>query len=73
MSLIVYGRDSSCSTPAGNAHEYLSGMGTDTITTDATSLVAGTTYISIGSGFVKNAQDGTPNPTVSCIAIPVSG
>jgi hypothetical protein len=48
-------------------------MGTDTITTDATSLVAGTTYISIGSGFVNNAQDGTPNTAVGCTAISVSG
>lgn len=37
MSLIVYGADRACSVPAGNAHEYLFGMGTDTITTDASS------------------------------------
>lgn len=73
MSLIVYGADRACSVPAGNAHEYLSGMGTDTITTDASSLVAGTTYISIGSGFVKSATGGAPNAPVACIPVSVKG
>jgi len=73
MRLIVYGADSTCGTPAGNAHAYLAGVGTDTITTDASSLVAGTTYVSIIGGFVLNAQDGAENTTVNCIGIPVSG
>jgi len=71
MSLIVYGADSTCSTPAGNAHAYLAGMGTDTITTDATSLVVGTTYISIGSQFVRDAATGRENTPVVCVGIPV--
>jgi hypothetical protein len=73
MNLIVFGADSGCSTPAGNAHEYLEGLGTDTITTDATSLVRGTTYIGIGAGFVKNVADGTFNTAaVSCLPISVT-
>jgi len=74
LYLVVHAAgDSTCSTPNGNAHEYLAGIGTDTITTDATSLVAGTTYVSIASGFVKNAADGTENERVLCVAIAVSG
>lgn len=74
LYLVVHAAgDSSCSSPNGNAHEYLAGMGTDTITTDASSLVAGTTYVSIASGFVKNAGDGTENERVLCVAIAVSG
>ncbi len=71
MRLIVYGADSTCSTPQGNAHAYLSGMGTETITTDATSLVAGTTFISIASGFVKGAKADTENAAVTCVGISV--
>jgi hypothetical protein len=72
MSLVVYGSDPTCAVPAGNAHDYLAGAGTDTITTDATSLVAGTTYVTVHSGFVKNALDGTPNATAVCIPIQVT-
>ena len=71
MSLIVYGADRTCSTPAGNAHAYLAGRGTDTITTDATSLVVGTTYISIGTQFVRDAATGVENAPVVCVGIPV--
>ena len=35
--------------------------------------MAGTTYVSIASDFVKNAGDGTENERVLCVAIPVSG
>lgn len=87
MSLIVFGADPRCSLPQGNGHEYLAGMGTDTITTDATSMAAGTTYVALAAGFVKSAADGTPNdpvqlsnaapagmfPGMSCIPVPVSG
>lgn len=70
MRLIVFGADASCSMPQGNAHEYLAGVGTDTITVDATSLAAGTTYILIGEGFVRDAADGT---TFSAAAAPPNG
>ncbi len=87
MGLVVFGADRSGSTPQGNAHEYLAGVGTDTVTTDATSMASGTTYVSIASGFVRSAADGTPNapvelkdhprnsafPALSCIPVKVTG
>ncbi len=33
----------------------------------------GTTYISIGSGFVNSAADGTPNAPVGCMPVSVKG
>lgn len=72
MQLVSHMTDSTCSSPNGNAHEYLSGVGTDTITVEATSLVVGTTYISISPGFVKNPVDGTPLKWVRCLGIAIS-
>lgn len=73
MQLVVHTTDSTCSSPNGNAHEYLSGVGTDTITSDATSLVVGTTYISISPGFAKAADDGKAMRSVRCLAVKVTG
>ncbi len=73
MQLVVHTTDSTCSSPNGNAHEYLSGVGTDRITTDATSLVVGTTYISISPGFAKAADDGKAMRRVRCLAVKVTG
>ena len=73
MQLVVHQSDSTCSNPQGNAHEYLAGVGTDTLTVDATSLVVGTTYISISPGFAKSADDGTAMVGVRCIPITVKG
>ncbi len=73
MQLVVHQSDSTCSNPQGNAHEYQAGVGTDTLTVDATSLVVGTTYISISPGFAKSADDGTPMAWVRCIPIIVKG
>jgi hypothetical protein len=72
MRLVVHMGDATCTHPNGNAHLYLAGVGTDTITVDATSLVAGTTYISIAPGFVRSADDGTANRAVACYPLPVS-
>lgn len=74
MSLVVYGDTTrGCSTaPQGGAHEYLSGIGTDTITTDASGLVGGTVYITVGDGFVRSAADGTPYRSTGCIHISVT-
>jgi hypothetical protein len=57
MRVVVFGADPSCSGPDGNAHQFLDGVGTDTVTVEASGLVPGTTYISIVSGFV-NGVDG---------------
>lgn len=72
--LVVYGDTTSgCSTqPQGSAHQYLSGLGTDTITTDASGLVGGTVYITVGDGFVRSAADGTPYLSTGCIHINVT-
>lgn len=73
MRVLVHGADSACRALSGNAHVYLAGQGTDTITVDATSLVAGTTYISVISGFVTSVDDGTPNRTARCVPVRVAG
>jgi hypothetical protein len=39
---------------------------------EASSLLAGTTYISIVPGFVHSADDGTANRAVACYPLPVS-
>ena len=74
ISLVVYGDTTKgCSTePHGRAHEYFSGIGTDTIVTDASGLVEGTVYVTVGDGFVKSAADGTPYQSTGCIHISVS-
>lgn len=72
MQLVVHTTDSSCSSPNGNAHEYLSGVGTDTLVVDATSLVVGTTYVSINPGFAKGKADGKPMSWVRCLAVQVT-
>lgn len=74
MQLVVFSGDSACSTPAGNAHQYLAGVGTDTLTVEASSLVVGTTYISVNPGFAKSAaSDGTAMAGVRCVPITVKG
>ena len=73
MQLVSHMSDSTCNAPNGNAHEYLSGVGTDTLRVEASSLVVGTTWISITPGFAKNPVDGTPMKWVRCIGIPISG
>ena len=72
MQLVVHTTDSSCSSPAGNAHAYLAGVGTDTLTVDATSLVVGTTYISIAPGFAKAKADGKAMRWVRCFPLTVA-
>jgi hypothetical protein len=72
MYLVVYGSESSCETPAGNSHEFRSGVGTPTVTLDATSLAAGTTYITIASGFVRGVHGAIDNAPLGCTAIDVS-
>lgn len=72
MQLVVHTTDSSCSSSSGNAHAYLAGVGTGTLTVDATSLVVGTTYISIGPGFAKAKADGTAMRWVRCFALTVA-
>jgi hypothetical protein len=88
LALIVFQGDGACSSPDGNGQDYLAGLGSDTVTVDASSLVPGTTYIAISPGFVRSVADGTRNaPAVvqgaertasfygggSCIPIKVSG
>jgi hypothetical protein len=75
MYLVVYGSDSTCRTPAGNGHAYLSGAGTPTITMgQVTSLVGGTTYITVASGLVRAAGAGKEaNRAVACTPIAVQG
>jgi len=68
----VHTTASTCSNPNGNAQKYLAGVGT-TITAEATSLVVGTTYISISPGFAKSAQGGIPMKAVACLALEVTG
>jgi hypothetical protein len=68
MDLVVYEGDPTCGTPNGNAHAYLSGNGTRTITAGASSLVAGTSYITIASGWAVSAT-GVPNTPLGCTAI----
>jgi hypothetical protein len=72
MHLVVHMTDSTCSTPEGNAHVFLSGAGTDTLIVDATSLVVGTTYSSITPGFAKSRVSGKPMAWVRCLALPVT-
>jgi hypothetical protein len=72
MQLVVHTTDSTCSSPDGNAHEYLSGVGTTTLTVDVTSLVVGTTYISIAPGFAKGQADGKAMAWVRCLALEVT-
>jgi hypothetical protein len=72
MRLVVHMSDATCTHPNGNAHVYLAGSGTDTITVEATSLVAGTTYVSLVPGFVHSTEDGTANRAVTCYPLPVS-
>ncbi len=72
MQLVVHTTDSSCSSPNGNAHAYLAGVGTDTLIVDATSLVVGTTYISIAPGFAKAKADGKAMRWVRCFALTVA-
>jgi hypothetical protein len=57
LDLVVFGGDAGCTTPAGNAQSFVSGAGTVTITATVTSLVSGTTYIAIASGWVTSARD----------------
>jgi hypothetical protein len=69
MNLIVYGDDATCQTPAGNGHRYLAGLGTRTVTVEATSLELGTTYIGVVSGFVEGHARPMPNRAVRCLAV----
>jgi hypothetical protein len=75
MYLVVYGSDSTCRTRAGNGHSYLTGAGTSTITMgQVTSLVLGTTYITVASGLVRAAGAGKEaNRAVACTPIAVQG
>jgi hypothetical protein len=72
MYLVVFEADPSCSSPNGNAHYFISGMGTATVTVEASSIVAPTTYIAIAEGFVKSVADGTYNRAVGCTAVAIS-
>jgi hypothetical protein len=70
LDLVVFGADAGCTTPAGNAQSFVSGAGTATITATATSLIAGTTYITIASGWVTSSRDPTAlNKPLGCTAI----
>lgn len=73
MYLTVYGPDPTCATPAGNAHYFIDGIGTATVTVEATSIVAPTTYIRIAEGFVRSVADGTLNRAVGCTAVSIAG
>jgi hypothetical protein len=73
MYLTVFGADSACSVPQGNAHYFISGIGTATVTVEASSIVAPTTYIRIAPGFVRSVADGTYNQAVGCTAVAISG
>lgn len=68
MYLVVYGSDPTCAGPDGNSHMVLSGAGTATITLDATSLAAPTSYITLAPSFVTSVGTGVANEAVGCTA-----
>ena len=73
MRLVVFEDDPTCAGPDGNSHEVISGNGTPTLTLDASSLKAPTTYIQIVSGFVRSVESGVENTSTPCTAVPTSG
>lgn len=73
MRLVVFEDDPTCANPNGNSHEVISGNGTPTLTLDASSLKAPTTYIQIVMGFVRSVESGVENTTTPCTAVPTSG
>lgn len=72
LYLVVFGADPACGTPAGNSHMVITGAGTATLTLDATSLAAPTTYVSVVSGFATAVGAGAANETLPCTAVPTS-
>lgn len=51
MYLLTYLGHTGCDVPAGNGHDPVSGEGTRTLTLRESSIVAGTNYLTIASGF----------------------
>lgn len=72
MYLAVFEDDATCGSANGNSHRVISGAGSPTLTLDATSLTAPTSYIIIVPGFVTSAGSGTPNERSGCIAVPTA-
>lgn len=69
MRLVVFADDAACGGPDGNSHRVISGNGTSTLTLDATSLAAPTSYIILAPGFVKSVATGVENEPVGCTSV----